>query len=151
MNKKLAEAREHQNTRKVLTGFLTDFLWSSVQRINPLLMPPHRNLKSPKAICRWHKTGKHVCVWKRIITPYRKSCTDLITQSVRNEIGFNNERDMRGVHQLERWVEKLGSIGWSKRSYEPSLWTAWGKATPRIYYTWQNKLVGWPHILGAVG
>lgn len=41
--------------------------------------------------------------------PYRKSCTDLITQSVRNEIGFNNERDMQGVHRLER---AMGGKAW---------------------------------------
>lgn len=38
---------------------------------------------------------------KRITTPCRKSCTNLVMQSVTHEIEFSNEQDTWGAHQLE--------------------------------------------------
>lgn len=42
--------------------------------------------------------------------PYRKSCTNLVMQSVRNEIEFSNEQDTQGVHQLET---AMGGKAWA--------------------------------------
>lgn len=42
--------------------------------------------------------------------PYRKSCTNLVMQNVRNEIEFSNEQDTQGVHQLET---AMGGKAWA--------------------------------------